>query len=273
MRKAVTAVRKWGFRLLWSVLSCALIVSSLLMVRGYAPLSTPSADHAPTVTVPTAPTTSTPTDEPAPLPDNPVDFAALQAEYPEAVAWITVPNTKINYVVMQSGPDTEEDFYLTHNEAGKKDSSGSIYIQRYNRADFSDPNTVLYGHNMKGGKMFANVHLFKDKEFLEENEYLYIYTPGHVLKYRIYSLFSWEVRNDRGKIKHLLWAYDFDTEAGYREFLDKTTDPNTRIKRVREGVAPTTDDKVVTLSTCISGQNNTGRLLLVAVLEEDTLTK
>ena len=112
--------------------------------------------------------------------------------------------------------------------------------------------------------MFGAVHKFKKADFFNANEYLYIYTPGHVLKYRIYSLFTFPEQ-------HLLWAYDFSEEAGRQEFINKTLKPKTSTKQVRAGVTPTPDDKLVTLSTCLN--SGSGRLLMVAVLEEDILTK
>lgn len=227
------------------------------------------ADYAPPMpqTPPTSPAEPSQPDAPAPeLPDNPVDFATLQEQYPHLVAWIQVPDTNINYAVMQSGSDVPEDFYLTHNEKGEKKRSGSIYIQRYNHADFSDPNTILYGHNMANGSMFADVHKFKKKDFFNSHEYLYVYLPGHVLTYRIYSLFSHNPR-------HLLWAYDFETEEGRQKFIDKTLNPKASIKRVRDGVSPSPADRLLTLSTCVDGSDDTDRLLLVAVLESDILTK
>lgn len=236
------------------------------------------ANYAPTMpqTPPTLPS-APPTEEDVPppeLPDNPVDFADLQGKHPEVVGWIQVPNTRINYAIMQSGSNTKEDFYLNHNEAGTKDRNGSIYIQKYNHANFSDPNTIVYGHHMASGRMFADVHKFKDKNFFEDNQYLYVYIPGHWMTYRIYAVFSYEERNpNTGGIKHLLWAYDFNTEEGKQAFIDKTLNPKTRIKQVREGVTPTTEDRLITLSTCIDGSQTSGRLLLVAVLESDILTK
>lgn len=254
-------MRQTLFRLVWSVLSCTIVAALLVVVLPYLPTVTPAISYAPQVTVPEVPD---PEEENPPLPDNPVDFAALQAEFPEAVAWIRVPGTNIDYVVMQSGAETPEDFYLTHNEAGKKKKYGSIYIQKYNHADFSDPNTILYGHNMANGSMFAHVHKFKKKDFFKEHEYLYIYTPGHVLTYRIYSLFT---HNSR----HLMWLYDFSKEESYQKFIDKTLNPQVYTKQVREGVLPTPTDRVVTLSTCLNSGD--GRLLLVGVLEEDIATK
>ena len=251
------------FRVLWAALSCVLTVAILITVQPYLPVPSPTVEYTPIITEPEIP--ETPPEEPEPeLPDNPVDFAALQAEFPEAIGWIRIPDVGIDYAIMQSGEVTPEDFYLDHNEAGKKDRNGSIYIQKYNTPDFSDPNTVIYGHNMSGYKMFGAVHKFKKANFFEKNEYLYIYTPGHVLKYRIYSLFTYGT-------DHLLWTYDFSEEKGIQAFINKTLNPKTYTKQVRAGVTPTTADKLVTLSTCLN--SGEGRLLLVAMLEEDILTK
>ena len=120
-------------RLTWVLFSCLLVVSMLFTAKPYLSTNAPADHHAPILTVPEMP----PADEPEPeLPDNPVDFPALWKEFPEAVAWIRVPDTPIDYVVMQSTQDTPEDFYLDHNETGKQDDHGAIYIQKYNFADF-----------------------------------------------------------------------------------------------------------------------------------------
>ena len=252
-------MRQILYRLAWGLCSCLLTVSMLMAVKPYIPTDAPADHHAPIVTVPETPTVQEPE-----LPDNPVDFAALQAEFPEAVAWIRIPDTAIDFVVMQSGTNTVEDFYLDHNEKGEESRYGAIYLQKYNMANFSDPNTILYGHNMSGGKMFGGIHKFKKADYFNEHEYLYVYRPGHVLTYRIYSLFDF---GDR----HLLWAYDFTTEEGRQKFIDKTLKPKTYNRLVRQGVTPTPDDRFITLSTC---QNTgDGRLLLVAVLVEDMKTK
>ena len=243
----------------------ALLCGALLWLsfRTLSDYMTPPEPIAPPTTT-TAPTTTTTTQPP--LPDNPIDFADLQAQYPEAIGYINVPGTVIDYPIMQSGPDTAEDFYLTHIPNGTEDKNGSIYIQKRNNADFTDPNTIIYGHNMASGKMFAAIHKFRDQAFFDENQYVYIYTPGYVRTYRIYSLFINEVR-------HLMVTYDFSTDEGYRAFLDKTLDPPSSVRKVREGILPTTDDRVITLCTCTSSRDGDGRLLLVAVLEEEQQTK
>ena len=262
-------MRQILYRLAWGLFSCLLTISMLMAVKPYILVDSPADHHAPIVTVPEEPTVQEPE-----LPDNPVDFAALTAEFPEAVAWIRIPDTAIDFVVMQSGTNTVEDFYLNHNEKGEKSRSGAIYLQKYNMANFTDPNTILYGHNMSGGKMFGGIHKFKKTDYFNEHEYLYIYLPGHVLTYRIYSLFSYAERNpSTGGIKHLLWAYDFDTQEGRQAFIDKTLNPKSSIKQIRDEVSPSPADRLITLSTCVDGSDDTDRLLLVAVLVEDLKTK
>lgn len=259
------------YPLLVLCLSTIVLIGALMEYRHFFTVEkNVLADYAPTMpqttpTLPTVPPLSE--DEPMPeLPDNPVDFAALQQEYADIVAWIQVPGTNINYAVMREEMDGKEDFYLTHNEKGEKARNGSIYLQEYNHVDFTDPNTILYGHNMASGSMFAHLHKFKKKDFFNSHEYLYVYLPGHVLTYRIYALLSHNPR-------HLLWAYDFDTEEGRQTFIDKTLNPQTSIKRVRDGVYPIPSDRLITLSTCLNKSEGDGRLLLVAMLESDVLTK
>ena len=221
------------------------------------PPETPSVS-VPVSTMPPVTTTTT-----VPLVDNPIDFAALQAEAPDAAGWIKVPGTVIDYPVMRSGEDMKEDFYLSHDKNGKYLFAGSIYMQKVNSPDFSDAATVLYGHNMKNGSKFAALHKFKKKDFFNENRVLYIYTPGHIYTYEIYSVFVYDNR--------LLTAtFDFSDPADIAAYQQLTLDPRSYTMQVREGITLGPDDRLVTLSTCTN--NDMERLLLHAVLRDDTLT-
>ena len=94
------------------------------------------------------------------LPDNPIDFSSLFSTNPEVIGWITVPSTEgtINdYPILQSSMETEEDFYLSHDIDRNPKKEGSIYIQRDNASDFSDFNTLIYGHNMLNKSMFGTL--------------------------------------------------------------------------------------------------------------------
>ena len=92
-----------------------------------------------------------------PIPEKEVDFADLQENTNgDIYAWIHIPDTKIDYPVLQH--PTDNSYYLNHNLDGSRGYPGCIYTEDYNKKDFTDPNTVLYGHNMKNGTMFAGLH-------------------------------------------------------------------------------------------------------------------
>ena len=102
--------------------------------------------------------------------DNPIDFAGQQEINPDIYAWIQIPGTTVDYPVLQSD-DEPEDFYLNHDVNGKYKFAGCIYSQMLNSKDFSDPNTILYGHTLNKGSMFTSLHKFRNAEFFNENKY------------------------------------------------------------------------------------------------------
>ncbi len=197
------------------------------------------------------------------LPDNPIDFKALKEKSPDIYAWIKIPGTKVDYPVLRSN-DKPEDFYLDHDENGKYRFAGCIYSQMYNSDDFTDPNTILYGHNMNNGSMFASLHSFRKASFFNENKYIYIYTPGHILTYTIYSAYRYDNR-------HLLYHFDFSDKQVFADYIEMTKNPKSTIVNVRKDVEVTADDKILTLSTCITNDNY--RYLVQGVLTDDTITK
>lgn len=197
------------------------------------------------------------------LPDNPIDFKTLKEKNPDIYAWIKVPGTKVDYPVLRSN-DKPEDFYLNHDENGKYKFAGSIYSQMYNTDDFTDPITILYGHNMNNGSMFASLHSFRKASFFKENQYIYIYTPGHILTYTIYSAYRYDNR-------HILYSFDFSDKEVFADYIEMTKNPKSTIVNVRKDVEVTSDDRIITLSTCITNDNY--RYLVQGVLTDDTLTK
>ena len=118
-----------------------------------------------------------------------IDFAAAQAANPDVYAWIWIPGTNIDYPILQS--ESEDDaYYLNHTIEKKEGLPGTIYTEKYNAKDFTSPVTVVYGHNMKNGSMFADLHKFEDKAFFDANPYVYIYLPDRTIKYRICFYFT-----------------------------------------------------------------------------------
>lgn len=108
-----------------------------------------------------------------------IDFAAAQATNPDVYAWIWIPGTNIDYPILQS--ETEDDaYYLNHTIEKKEGLPGTIYTEKYNGKEFSSPVTVVYGHNMKNGSMFADLHKFEDRAFLMQiHTYIFIFRIAH----------------------------------------------------------------------------------------------
>lgn len=197
------------------------------------------------------------------LPQNPIDFDALWAENPDVCAWIQVDGTVIDYPILQSDIEKDDNFYLDHDMNGASKSAGAIYIQKLNQKDFTDPNTLIYGHNMLNGTMFGQLKKFRNKDFFNENRNIYIYTPEHILKYEIISAFVYDNR-------HIINSFNFDVESSKMQFFNECVNPTSLTKQVVENASLEADDNIITLSTCTS--NSSERYLVVGKLISDTKT-
>lgn len=191
---------------------------------------------------------------------NPINFGELKKVNADICGWIKIEGTSIDFPIMQSSNSKAEDYYLKHNWKGEYEKAGAAYIQKLNKSDFSDKNTIIYGHDMKNGSVFGTLKKYRDKKYFNEHKSLKIYTENHILEYEIYSAF---VHNDN----HLMYEYDFSSDAGYQNFINESLSPKTSTKNVAEGVSVTTADKIVTLSTCTSTEGE--RYLITAVLKKD----
>lgn len=194
------------------------------------------------------------------LAELPIDFEGLQKTNPEIYAWLEVPDTNINYPILQHEGD-DQSYYLTRDMYGEKNQAGSIYTEDYNNKDFQDPHTIIYGHNMKNGSMFHNIRYFADQDFFDEHHELYIYMPGKILKYEIIACYEYDDR-------HLLGMFDYDDMEAYEEYLSEIMNPRSMYVMIREGWEITVDDKLITLSTCVANKPNNRRLLQAVLVEE-----
>lgn len=186
-----------------------------------------------------------------------LSFDELTEKNPDICAWLYIPGTNVDYPVCQS-LDGDDDFYLDHNIYREYQFSGTIYSQTMNSRDFDDPVTVLYGHNMLNGSMFASLHNFEDKDFFDKYNTMFVFTKDKLLTYLIYSAYTYDDR-------HILKSFHMEFEDQFQSYLDSTIDPHAYDGIVREGVVPDKDSKILTLSTCTNGASNT-RYLVQGVL-------
>ena len=186
----------------------------------------------------------------------PIDFEALWEINPEAYAWITIPGTEIDYPILQS--ETDNTYYLTHNIEGEESPEGAIFTEDYNSKDFEDPNTVIYGHNMRNGSMFQGLHEYMDRAFFDENREVLIYLPDKILHYEIFAAYLYDDR-------HLLESFDFEDEDVFGAYLNRIFSIRDMNSFIDTDMEVTAEDKIITLSTCYSNESNQ-RYLVQAVL-------
>lgn len=189
--------------------------------------------------------------------ENPIDFKTLKAKYPDVYAWIRIPGTKVDYPIAQRAGEDEDDYYLHHTLDGRKRLEGAIYTESLNSKDFTDPNTVIYGHNMKNGSMFKTLHKYKDKKFFSENSEIFIYMEGKILRYKIFAAYLYDDR-------HLLKSFDFNDENIFRIYLNNVLTNKKMSSNMDMMVKVSENDRIITLSTCDARDNQ--RYLVQAVL-------
>ena len=216
----------------------------------------------------TDPVATTSESDPEGRVDNPVDFGELKEKNADIFAWLTIPGTDINAPVLQSA--TDDTYYLTHDRYGNESLYGALFTQLANSTDFSDPVTVIYGHDVdmdSDGVLFYNLHQFEDEEFFKGHEEMTIATPGHLLTYRIIAAYEYDDR-------HILNSFNFSDQAVLQEYYDSVLHPTSLRAWVREGATlDASKDKIVQMSTCMLDQyHGPNRYIVTGVLVNDQLT-
>lgn len=169
-----------------------------------------------------------------------VNFDELLNKNSDTVGWIKIDGTKVNYPVVQSA---DNDYYLSH-AFNKSNNIGGWIFADY-RVDFEEfgRNTIIYGHNMNNKTMFGSVPDMLKSSYLNNNDnYIKISTPTSNTVWKVFSIYTIEP-----EVYYL--KTNFKTEP-YENFLNTIKGRSIH----NFGLEVTTDDKVLTLSTC----DNTG---------------
>lgn len=184
-----------------------------------------------------------------------VDFDSLLAVNQDVAGWIWLNDTVVNYPVLHSKKDNDEYLYTTYD--GKQNSSGSIFIDYRNNGGYVDDNTVLYGHNMKNGSMFAMLRKMTGQEFYDAHKEFYILTPEGNRRYEIISVFQVDALSS-------LYDRQFDTVEDKQDWLDRVLQKSAILSPFTASV----EDTFVMLSTCVSGDDLRARIVAVGRLAE-----
>lgn len=210
-------------------------------------------------------TDETQTAEPVSDNENSIDFEYLWTLNEDIYAWITIPGTGIDYPVLQH--PTDDTFYLNHNVDGSYGYPSCIYTEKLNAKDFSDPNTVIYGHNMKNKTMFQQLHNFESKDFFDENGEVIIYLPDRTLHYQVFAAYVYDDR-------HLMYSFDFWNEDVFANYLESIFDMRDMSANIDRDITVTAESRIITMATCMPNKADANKRLLVqAVLIEEEVNE
>ena len=183
-----------------------------------------------------------------------VDFDALLEINPDTIAWIRFDEPSIiNYPVVKSADNNE---YLTKTFAENDNKLGAIFMDMRNSSDFSDRNTIIYGHHLNvSPEMFSRLHLYEDEEFCREHPNFYIYTPDGSV--RTYTVFSAGIVNAA--------ANNYDVEFASDEEFEQYIELCRESSNYQVDVEVNAQSQILSLSTC-TGDQRDERFLLQGVL-------
>jgi len=177
------------------------------------------------------------TESPAPLvPMQRIDLASLQEINSDATGWIEIPGTALSYPLVHTSDNI---YYLTHTFRREENRSGSIFTETSNSADFSDLHTIVYGHNMKDGSMFASLKNYKKDSYFKAHPYIYIDLADGAHCYQIFSCHD-------AAVTDITYTIGYSANDQYASFLDALKSASLYDTGVDVGI----QDSVITLSTC-----------------------
>ena len=180
-----------------------------------------------------------------------INIAALREENEDVLGWIRIPDTRIDYPLLQG---EDNDFYLKHTWQKQRNSVGSIFLEHLNRPDLTDFNTIVYGHNMRDKSMFGQLDNYSIEGFWETHPYVYIAIDSGVYRYEVFAFLQAPVDS----VTYSIRPQRDDTK---QEFIDYSMEHTW----IDTGVRPVITDRILTLSTC-TGRDYSARNVVQARL-------
>lgn len=165
-----------------------------------------------------------------------VDFDTLRSYGGTVVGWLCLPQTVINYPVAQAQDNA---YYLDRFLDGSRISGGTLFADCVCPSDLSGLNTIIYGHNMKDGSMFALLDDYVSQSFYDQHPVMYLNTPTQNYRVDIFSCFTTEPVS-------FVYQAAFSSTEEYASHLRALSD----CSEIRCQATAAPGDRIVTLSTC-----------------------
>ena len=181
----------------------------------------------------------------------------LHNENEDIVAWIEIPNTNVNYPILQ-GKDNS--YYLNHNYKKQYSASGSIFLDKDVDMELPSSNFLMYGHRNKRGTMFEDLYKYKEESFYNEHKTINFTTLKEDVEYEILAVFKSRVYYVDEK--NVFRYYFFTNAENEEEYADYVSNAK-KVSLYDTGVNAEYGEQLITLSTCEYSQED-GRFVVVA---------
>ncbi len=179
----------------------------------------------------------------------------------EAVAWLDVVGTQMQYPVVQA---KNNEYYMTHTIKKRKNASGAIFLDCWNVPNFTDFNTVIYGHNMNDGSMFSGLRDYRHQKFFDEHLTVEITLLDKKLTYHVFAAYT-----SQGVDGADFRGQECFTEAERSTFIKAVRKQSTDLD---SSETVSRHDRLLTLVTCTSGTHS-WYWVVHAVLVEEQFTQ
>ena len=205
-------------------------------------------------------------EEPVVFPNVQIDFDTLVETNEEIIAWIWVPETNISFPLLKTA-DNMKYIHLSYNL--QYNSSGAIFVDARNSAQFTDDNSIIFGHNMKNGTMFGSLKNYREQDYLAGHKAIFVFTPEKAFMYEVFAAYETDAVSE-------VYTCMFGTEERSiiegmvntmenSEYLDMIK-ANTLIE---SDIWPETGERLITLSTCAVDWNSRFVVHGVLIAEKD----
>lgn len=174
----------------------------------------------------------------------------LKKDYPSIVGWIRVGGTEIDYPIVKG---SDNDYYLNHNYKDEYNVFGAIFMDYRNNENFSDQNTIVYGHNNARAGNFKDLHKYEEEGFFAEDRFIEIYSLVGFKKYKAFAVYNAS-------------PYDKFRSPAYNEEEAEDLLRYIKEKNTFNGDLPNKLEDILTLQTCSPGDT---RLVVQGVLVEE----
>lgn len=185
---------------------------------------------------------------------SPIDFEALAEVNPDVIGWIRIPDTNVDYPIVQT---VDNDKYLHTSFEGEESVAGAVYLDFESDSDMLGFNNILYGHNMKNGSMFKDIVKYKEQSYFDAHKYFEIYTPERTIRLKAISCYY-------AKAEPIVRKTRFKTRESYEAFVKEMIKPCAWYEMPEFPI-----DSLYTLVTCSYEVNDARTILYAVEVDED----